>query len=131
MVKRKVFIILIIFVCAFIPEVYAEMDYSSQNRDFYQPTMSNDVRTQSAFQSTSYYNGSYTVPFAADNIEIGSTNPYASSSPTGRRNAPPSIPGGTDNKPTMPTIPLGDGVWFLLACALIFVARKKLIRKQA
>lgn len=115
--------LVILFFLAWIltPNIYAQYEYPTQGNDFYQPTMSSDINTQSTFQSASatYYNNTYTVPFAAENMEIGSTNPYASSAPSGRRNAPPTVSG----EPTMPTIPLGDGMWFLLFCAVGVILR--------
>ena len=73
----------------------------------------------SSFQSSSYYNNTYTVPFAAENIDVSSNNPY-SSELSGRRNTPPDT---TGPHPDPPTIPLGDGIWFLLICALGAVLR--------
>lgn len=126
--------LVILFFLAWIltPNIYAQYEYPTQGNDFYQPTMSSDINTQTTFQSASatYYNN-YTVPFAAENMEIGSNDPYASSSsttPSGRRNAPPGVTGppsdfpgglpGNDNNQ-----PLGDGMWFLLFCALGAVLR--------
>ena len=60
-------------------------------------------------------------------MEIGSTNPYGSSSstPRGRQNAGDWgwTEGGDENKPEGPSIPLGEGIWFLLICALGAVLR--------
>lgn len=114
--------LVILFFLAWIltPNIYAQYEYPTQGNDFYQPTMSSDINTQATFQSASatYYNNTYTVPFAAENMEIGSTNPYSSSStPSGRRNAPPPTVSGNPEFPEVP-VPLGDGIWFLLICAL-------------
>lgn len=119
--KKKSLVILFFFAWIFIPNIYAQVDYAPQGGELYQPAIgSNMPAQQSSFQSSSYYNNTYTVPFAAENVEIGSNDPYASSSaPSGRRNAPPTVSG----KPTMPTIPLGDGMWFLLFCAVGVVIR--------
>ena len=118
--------LVILFFLAWIltPNIYAQYEYPTQGNDFYQPTMSSDINTQTTFQSASatYYNNTYTVPFAAENMEIGSTNPYSNSStPSGRRNAPPTVPGNPEF-PEVP-VPLGDGIWFLLICALGAVLR--------
>lgn len=121
--------LVILFFLAWIltPNIYAQYEYPTQGNDFYQPTMSSDINTQSTFQSASatYYNNTYTVPFAAENMEIGSTNPYGSSSSTtkGRQNSWGWTEGGDENKPEGPSIPLGDGIWFLLICALGVVLR--------
>lgn len=120
--KKKSLVILFFFAWIFIPNIYAQVDYATQGGKLYQPAIgSNMPAQQSSFQSSSYYNNTYTVPFAAENVEIGSNDPYASSAPSGRRNAPPIISG--DKPPTMPTIPLGDGMWFLLFCAVGVVLR--------
>ena len=123
--------LVILFFLAWIltPNIYAQYEYPTQGNDFYQPTMSSDINTQTTFQSASatYYNNTYTVPFAAENMEIGSTNPYGSSSstPRGRQNAGGWgwTEGGDENKPEGPSIPLGEGIWFLLICALGAVLR--------
>ena len=124
--------LVILFFLAWIltPNIYAQYEYPTQGNDFYQPTMSSDINTQTTFQSASatYYNNTYTVPFAAESMEIGSNDPYASSSPSnisGRKNAdnPFWTDGGNENKPEGPSIPLGDGIWFLLICALGAVLR--------
>lgn len=121
--------LVILFFLAWIltPNIYAQYEYPTQGNDFYQPTMSSDINTQATFQSASatYYNNTYTVPFAAENMEIGSTNPYGSSysTPRGRQNSWGWTEGGDENKPEGPSIPLGEGIWFLLICALGAVLR--------
>ena len=121
--KKKISILLLFFTWMLIPNIHAQ--YSTPNSGFYQPAVGSDMPTQqSSFQSSSYYNNTYTVPFAAENVEIGSNDPYASSAPSGRRNAPPTVSG----TPTMPgglpgNQPLGDGMWFLLFCAVGVVLR--------
>lgn len=121
--------LVILFFLAWIltPNIYAQYEYPTQGNDFYQPTMSSDINTQATFQSASatYYNNTYTVPFAAENMEIGSTNPYGSSYSTtkGRQNSWGWTEGGNENKPEGPSIPLGEGIWFLLICALGAVLR--------
>lgn len=127
--KKKISILLLFFTWMLIPNIHAQ--YSTPNSGFYQPAVGSDMPTQqSSFQSSSYYNNTYTVPFAAENVEIGSNDPYASSAPSGRRNAPPEAPSpfpdtpgvdndsGNDNNQ-----PLGDGMWFLLFCAVGVVLR--------
>lgn len=122
--KKQSLVILFFFAWIFTANIHAQIDYTTQSGGFYQPTISSDMpMQQSSFQSSSYYNNTYTVPFAAENMEIGSNNPYASSSsttPSGRRNAPPNATGPF---PDTPSIPLGDGIWFLLICALGVVLR--------
>ena len=118
--------LVILFFLAWIltPNIYAQYEYPTQGNDFYQPTMSSDINTQTTFQSASatYYNNTYTVPFAAENMEIGSTNPYSNSStPSGRRNAPPTVEGNPEF-PEVP-VPLGDGILFLLMCAVAVALR--------
>ena len=119
--------LVILFFLAWIltPNIYAQYEYPTQGNDFYQPTMSSDINTQATFQSASatYYNNTYTVPFAAENMEIGSTNPYSSSStPSGRRNAPPPTVSGNPEFPEVP-VPLGDGTLFLIICAVAVALR--------
>lgn len=129
--KEKSLIVLFFFAWIFITNIHAQIDYPAQSSEFYQPAMSSDMpMQQSSFQSSYYYNNTYTVPFSAENMEIGSNDPYASSSsttPSGRRNAPP---GATEPFPDLPGIPgndndqpLGDGMWFLLFCAVGVVLR--------
>lgn len=125
--KEKSLIALFFFAWIFITNIHAQIDYPAQSSEFYQPAMSSDMpMQQSSFQSSSYYNNTYTVPFAAENINVSNNDPYASSSsttPSGRRNAgAPVIPGGTPI-PDFPDFPLGDGIWFLLICALGAVLR--------
>lgn len=124
--KEKSLIALFFFAWIFITNIHAQIDYPAQSSEFYQPAMSSDMpMQQSSFQSSSYYNNTYTVPFAAENIDVSGNNPYASSSsttPSGRRNVVPVIPGGTPI-PDFPNVPLGDGIWFLLICALGAVLR--------
>ena len=92
------------------------------------------VTTQPAFQSSSYYNGSYTVPFAADEIEVGANNPYRSSSMSGPQQAPPWMPGGEGNNPDYPSVgpetPIGDGIWMMLLCALVYVGIRVYKRRK-
>ena len=129
--KKHYLAILFFFAWTFIPNIHAQVDYATQGGELYQPAIgSNMPAQQSSFQSSSYYNNTYTVPFAAENVEIGSNDPYASSAPSGRRNAPPEAPSpfpdtpgvgndsGDDNNQ-----PLGDGMWFLLFCAVGVVLR--------
>ena len=118
--------LVILFFLAWIltPNIYAQYEYPTQGNDFYQPTMSSDINKQATFQSASatYYNNTYTVPFAAENMEIGSTNPYSNSStPSGRRNAPPTVEGNPEF-PEVP-VPLRDGTLFLLICAVAVALR--------
>jgi hypothetical protein len=122
--------LVILFFLAWIltPNIYAQYEYPTQGNDIYQPTMSSDINTQATFQSASatYYNNTYTVPFAAEDMEIGSTNPYSNSStPSGRRNVPPGVTGPPSDFPGgLPgNQPLGDGMWFLLFCAVGVVLR--------
>lgn len=118
--KEKSLIALFFFAWIFITNIHAQIDYPAQSSEFYQPTMSSDMpMQQSSFQSSSYYNNTYTVPFAAENIDVSGNNPY-SSTPSGRRNAPPPA---TGPHPDLPAIPLGNGIWFLLICALGAVLR--------
>lgn len=124
--KEKSLIALFFFAWIFITNIHAQIDYPAQSSEFYQPAMSSDMpMQQSSFQSSSYYNNTYTVPFAAENINVSNNDPYASSSsttPSGRRNVAPGIPEGT-LPPDFPGVPLGDGIWFLLICALGAVLR--------
>ena len=123
--KEKSLIVLFFFAWIFITNIHAQIDYPAQSSEFYQPAMSSDMpMQQSSFQSSSYYNNTYTVPFAAENINVSNNDPYASSSsttPSGRRNA--GAPDVTGPPPPPPTIPLGNGIWFLLICALGAVLR--------
>lgn len=123
--KEKSLIALFFFAWIFITNIHAQIDYPAQSSEFYQPAMSSDMpMQQSSFQSSSYYNNTYTVPFAAENINVSNNDPYASSSsttPSGRRNA--GAPDVTGPPPPPPSIPLGDGIWFLLICALGVVLR--------
>lgn len=127
--KKKISILLLFFTWMLIPNIHAQ--YSTPNSGFYQPAVGSDMPTQqSSFQSSSYYNNTYTVPFAAENVEIGSNDPYASSAPSGRRNAPPEVtgpfidpPGGLPGSGNDNNQPLGDGMWFLLFCAVGVVLR--------
>lgn len=121
--KKKSLVILFFFAWIFIPNIHAQVDYATQGGELYQPAIgSNMPAQQSSFQSSSYYNNTYTVPFAAENMEIGSTNPYSSSStPSGRRNAPPTVSGNPEY-PEVP-VPLGDGTLFLLMCAVAVALR--------
>ena len=125
--KKQSLVILFFFAWIFTANIHAQIDYTTQSGGFYQPTISSDMpMQQSSFQSSSYYNNTYTVPFAAESMEIGSNDPYASSSPSnisGRKNAWGWTEGGEENNPTGPSIPLGDGIWFLLICALGAVLR--------
>lgn len=127
--KKQSLVILFFFAWIFTANIHAQIDYTTQSGGFYQPTISSDMpMQQSSFQSSSYYNNTYTVPFAAESMEIGSNDPYASSSPSnisGRKNAdnPFWTGGGDENKPEGPSIPLGNGIWFLLICALGAVLR--------
>ena len=125
--KEKSLIVLFFFAWIFITNIHAQIDYPAQSSEFYQPAMSSDMpMQQSSFQSSSYYNNTYTVPFAAESMEIGSNDPYASSSPSnisGRKNAWGWTEGGQENQPEGPSIPLGNGIWFLLICALGVVLR--------
>lgn len=130
--KEKSLIALFFFAWIFITNIHAQIDYPAQSSEFYQPAMSSYMpMQQSSFQSSSYYNNTYTVPFAAENINVSNNDPYTSSSsttPSGRRNAPPTatgqhpdfpggLPGNDNNQP------LGDGMWFLLFCAVGVVLR--------
>ena len=121
--KEKSLIVLFFFAWIFITNIHAQIDYPAQSSEFYQPAMSSDMpMQQSSFQSSSYYNNTYTVPFAAENIDVSGNNQY-SSTPSGRRNAgAPQIPPGTP-PPDFPKVPLGEGIWFLLICALGAVLR--------
>lgn len=77
-----------------------------------------EFRSTSSYQSNSSLSGNYTVPFAAgDAAEIGASSPTG-----GPRKAPPSVPGGEENKPDPPgwDQPLGDGVAILLLAALLY-----------
>ena len=128
--KKKSLVILFFFAWIFIPNIHAQVDYATQGGELYQPAIgSNMPAQQSSFQSSSYYNNTYTVPFAAESMEIGSSNPYndnSSNDPTkvsGRKNGWGWTEGGQENQPEGPTIPLGDGMWFLLICALGAVLR--------
>ena len=127
--KKQSLVILFFFAWIFTANIHAQIDYTTQSGGFYQPTISSDMpMQQSSFQSSSYYNNTYTVPFAAESMDIGSNDPYASSSPSiisGRKNAdnPFWTEGGQENQPEGPTIPLGDGMWFLLFCAVGVVLR--------
>lgn len=131
--KEKSLIVLFFFAWIFITNIHAQIDYPAQSSEFYQPAMSSDMpMQQSSFQSSSYYNNTHTVPFAAENINVSNNDPYASSSsttPSGRRNVapgiqpgtlPPDFPGGLPGNNNQP---LGDGMWFLLICALGAVLR--------
>ena len=121
--KKHYLAILFFFAWIFTANIQAQIDYTTQSGGFYQPTVGSDIpMQQSSFQSSSYYNNTYTVPFAAESIEIGSSDPYytpSSSAPSGRRNAPPTVSGPAPDI----TIPLGNGIWFLLICALGAVLR--------
>jgi hypothetical protein len=123
--KEKSLIVLFFFAWIFITNIHAQIDYPAQSSEFYQPAMSSDMpMQQSSFQSSSYYNNTYTVPFAAENINVSNNDPYASSSsttPSGRRNA--GAPDVTGPPPPLPSFPLGDGMWFLLFCAVGAVLR--------
>lgn len=129
--KKKISILLLFFTWMLIPNIHAQ--YSTPNSGFYQPAVGSDMPTQqSSFQSSSYYNNTYTVPFAAENMDINSSNPYASSpAPSGRRNAGapevtgpfPNTPGGLPGSGNDNNQPLGDGMWFLLFCAVGVVLR--------
>ena len=125
--KKHYLAILFFFAWIFTANIQAQIDYTTQSGGFYQPTVGSDIpMQQSSFQSSSYYNNTYTVPFAAESIEIGSNDPYASSSPSnisGRKNGWGWTEGGEENNPTGPSIPLGDGIWFLLICALGLILR--------
>ena len=77
-----------------------------------------EFRSTSSYQSNSSLSGNYTVPFAAgDAAEIGASSPTG-----GPRKAPPSVPGGEENKPDPPgwDQPLGDGVAILVLAALLY-----------
>lgn len=118
--KKQSLVILFFFAWIFTANIHAQIDYTTQSGGFYQPTISSDMpMQQSSFQSSSYYNNTYTVPFAAESMEIGSSDPYYTAAPAGRRNAPPAVSGPAPDI----TIPLGDGIWFLLICALGAVLR--------
>ena len=118
--KKQSLVILFFFAWIFTANIHAQIDYTTQSGGFYQPTISSDMpMQQSSFQSSSYYNNTYTVPFAAESMEIGSSDPYYTAAPSGRRNAPPTVSGPAPDI----TIPLGDGIWFLLICALGAVLR--------
>ena len=118
--KEKSLIVLFFFAWIFITNIHAQIDYPAQSSEFYQPAMSSDMpMQQSSFQSSSYYNNTYTIPFAAENIDVSSNNPY-SSEPSGRRNAPPTT---TGPHPDPPAILHGEGIWFLLICVLGAVLR--------
>lgn len=118
--KKQSLVILFFFAWIFTTNIHAQIDYTTQSGGFYQPTISSNMpMQQSSFQSSSYYNNTYTVPFAAESMEIGSSDPYYTAEPTGRRNAPPAVSGPAPDI----TIPLGDGIWFLLICALGAVLR--------
>lgn len=127
--KKQSLVILFFFAWIFTTNIHAQIDYTTQSGGFYQPTISSDMpMQQSSFQSSSYYNNTYTVPFAAESMEIGSNDPYASSSPSnisGRKNTNGwGWTEGTDeNNPTDPTIPLRDGTLFLLMCAVAVALR--------
>ena len=69
--KEKSLIVLFFFAWIFITNIHAQIDYPAQSSEFYQPAMSSDMpMQQSSFQSSSYYNNTYTVPFAAENINV-------------------------------------------------------------
>lgn len=119
---KQQFLIILFFLAGILTtNIYAQFDVPSPEAGIHQPTINQDAPAQTSFKSSSYYNNSYSVPFAAENIEIGNNNPNI----TTRQNVTPAakIPG--DKDPNMPSYPqpLGDGIWFLLICALGAVLR--------
>lgn len=119
--QRKISILVLLAVSA-VFSVSAQVYHVPEQNGYDQrvSTMPNtqEFRSTSSYQSNSSLSGNYTVPFAAgDAAEIGASSPTG-----GPRKAPPSVPGGEENKPDPPgwDQPLGDGVAILLLAALLY-----------
>lgn len=122
--KQQFLIILFFLACILTTNIYAQFDVPSPEAGIHQPTINQDAPAQTSFKSSSYYNNSYSVPFAAENIEIGNNNPNITTRQnvtTGARKR--SWGGDQDPNPPSYPQPLGDGIWFLLICALGAVLR--------
>ena len=119
--QRKISILVLLAVSA-VFSVSAQVYHVPEQNGYDQcvstmPT-TQEFRSTSSYQSNSSLSGNYTVPFAAgDAAEIGASSPTG-----GPRKAPPSVPGGEENKPDTPgwDQPLGDGVAILLLAALLY-----------
>lgn len=125
--QKKIIYTLVLLWCAGMCAIASAQTYYNPQENGYEqsigktrPVTSEFRSTSTAIQSTSSFSGGYTVPFAAGEAsEIGATSPSG-----GPKKAPPSIPGGEENKPDMPgwnDQPLGDGVAMLLLIALLYV----------
>ena len=113
--KQQFLIILFFLACILTTNIYAQFDVPSPEVGIHQPTINQDAPAQTSFKSSSYYNNSYSVPFAAENIEIGNNNPNI----TTRQNITTRAKIGGEEDPNWPSYtPLGNGIWFLLICAL-------------
>ena len=123
--QKKIIYTLVLVWCAGMCSIASAQTYYNPQENGYEqsignarPATSEFRSTSTAIQSTSSFSGGYTVPFAAGEAsEIGATSPSG-----GPRKAPPTIPGGEENKPSMPDWdqPLGDGVAMLLLTALLY-----------
>lgn len=112
-----------IFVALFLATgaIYAQIYTSDFN------TNGNQINSSQAFQSTATLNnGTYTIPFVAtdlNNVGEATTPAYvATVGLTGPQRAP--IIDNGDTPPDLPNVnpnPVGDGIWFLLACAAMLV----------
>lgn len=133
--KKRSLLILFLLAWILTANIHAEINYI-QSGDLYHHAMSGENPAQEKlFQSSSYYNNNYTIPFAADKIEIGGGSPYIGTSPSnisGRRNAgelPPGFWIDPEDTPEGPSIvPLSEGMWFMLLC--IFGYCIKLVIEQ-
>lgn len=123
--QKKIIYTLVLVWCAGMCSIASAQTYYNPQENGYEqsignarPATSEFRSTSTAIQSTSSFSGGYTVPFAAGEAsEIGAASPSG-----GPRKAPPTIPGGVENKPDMPgwDQPLGDGVAMLLLAALLY-----------
>lgn len=119
--QRKISILVLLAVSAVFSvsaQVYHVPEQNGYDQRVSTMPTTQEFRSTSSYQSNSSLSGNYTVPFAAgDAAEIGASSPTG-----GPRKAPPSVPGGEENKPDPPgwDQPLGDGVAILLLAALLY-----------
>ena len=101
--QKKIIYTLVLVWCAGMCSIASAQTYYNPQENGYEQSIGNTRPATSEFRSTS--------------TAIQSISPSG-----GPRKAPPTIPGGEENKPDMPgwDQPLGDGVAILLQAALLY-----------
>lgn len=96
------------------------------------------IISPTAFTTPTMQTGAYTMPFAASDLSLEA---IGAESPSGPRKAPGpgGLPGGggwitgdgTQDDVCGDILPVGDGTWVLMGCAMLFILFRLVLSKRA